>query len=885
MRITHLTALTLSLFSLTAHAQELAVEAPAPKAPTRGPVEVEGRVIVRFNEDTSLESARRKLAEPRWYVTKELVGKLDMFLVEILDGKTVSEARLELETMETVMYASPDHIVSSRQTTPNDSSFGSQWALNQSNDADIDAVEAWDFGTGSRDYVCAVVDGGCQVNHSDLAANIWVNQAEASGSSGVDDDGNGYVDDVNGWNAFNNNGNVGSSDHGTHVSGTVGAVGNNGIGVSGVSWEVGVMPIAGSSGSTSTVLIAYNYALAQKDIWLASGGSAGACVVSTNSSFGIDQANCNSGTYQPWNNMYTLMGESGILSCAATANANWNIDSVGDVPTGCNSDFMVAVTNTTSSDAKASSAGYGVVSIDLGAPGTGILSTVPNNSYASYSGTSMATPHVAGAIPYLFSVASPAFLAHHAANPGDAAQEMKRMILENVDILPTLSSVTVSGGRLNLFKAAEEARVWPGGPTILFSYPNGRPEVLSPSGDSVQVLLTETQPGTLDGSSPTLHYNDGSGWIASALAPSSSNNWLALFGATSCASTVEWYVSADTTDGNSWRDPVSSNHSSLSAEGTPTIASDDMETAAGWTGGVAGDNATTGVWVRVDPIATAAQSGNDHSPSGTQCWVTGQGTNGGSLGENDVDGGSTTLLSATYDLSGATNPTISYWRWYSNDSGASPGADSFSVDISNNNGSTWTHVEVVGPTGSGTSGGWIQHSFLVSDLVSPTAQVKLRFIASDLGSGSIIEAAIDDLAIQDLDCGNCGAQSYCSTSPNPTGGGALMGYSGSTSHSANDLVLTAANAQPNQFGVFFYGQNTANAPFGDGIRCVGAPVTRLPVVQADAFGDASYALDVTSGSSTQISPNSTWNFQFWYRTPSSAATFNLSDGLSVSFCQ
>ena len=210
MRSMNLTALSLSLLSVTALAQEPVIEVPAPKPPTAGPVEIEGRVIVRFDEDTSLEEARRQLSEPRWFVSQELVGNLDLFLVEILDGKTVREARLELETMDTVMYASPDHVVSTRQTTPNDASFGQQWSLNQSNDADIDAVEAWDFGTGSRDYVCAVVDGGCQVNHPDLAANIWVNEAEASGANGVDDDGNGYVDDVNGRNAFSHTGNGGS---------------------------------------------------------------------------------------------------------------------------------------------------------------------------------------------------------------------------------------------------------------------------------------------------------------------------------------------------------------------------------------------------------------------------------------------------------------------------------------------------------------------------------------------------------------------------------------------------------------------------------------------------------------------------------------------------
>ena len=113
----------------------------------------------------------------------------------------------------------------------------------------------------------------------------------------------------------------------------------------------------------------------------------------------------------------------------------------------------------------------------------------------------------------------------------------------------------------------------------------------------------------------------------------------------------------------------------------------------------------------------------------------------------------------------------------------------------------------------------------------------------------------------------------------------MISAAGSTSLDAADFILNAGAAQPNQFGIFFYGQSTANVPFGDGVRCVGAPVTRLPVVQADVFGSASYQPDFTSAPHNQVTVDSTWNFQFWYRTPSSPSTFNLSDAISVTFCQ
>jgi len=417
------------------------------------------QVIVRFVEGINLDAAGQLLDGDRFFVLEELVPALNMFLVGINDGTRVAAAIEEIQKLEAVMYANPDGIPANRDTLPNDPSYGSQWAHTK-----MQSAKAWDFGQGSGQFVISVVDGGCMLSHQDIAPNLYRNIAEINGTQGVDDDGNGYVDDKNGWDAVGNDGTIPNDGHGTHTNGIAGASGNNGMGVAGVNWSTTLMPIRGSSSSTSVVTKAYNYVYAQKNLWITSGGSKGANVVVTSNSFGIDKGNCKT-TYKAWNDLYNLMGSVGVLSCGATANANWNIDVVQDTPTGCESNYMVSVTNTTSSDVKNSGAAYGLTTIDLGAPGTGILSTYSNGGYTNLTGTSMACPQVAGAIAFLHSIASTEFANLRTSNPAQAAVELKTVILNNVDTLSSLTGKTVSGGRLNLFKAAQDISTWTNGGT------------------------------------------------------------------------------------------------------------------------------------------------------------------------------------------------------------------------------------------------------------------------------------------------------------------------------------------------------------------------------------------------------------------------------------
>ncbi|MDQ3191099.1 MAG: S8 family serine peptidase [Bacteroidota bacterium] len=352
-----------------------------------------------------------------------------------------------------------NHKVQLRSAYPDDTSFGTMWGLHNTGqsggtvDADIDAPEAWDITTGgltsSGDtIVVAVIDGGFQLSHQD--GNYWRNYGEIPGN-GIDDDGNGYIDDEYGWNAYNNNGSIGVDQHGTHVAGTIGAKGNNTQGVTGVNWNTKVMAVQGSSGNEATVVRAYSYVFDQRKLYDQTNGQKGAFVVSTNASFGVDYAD--PADFPLWCAIYDSLGTLGILSCGATANLNINIDNTGDVPTACASNFMVSVTNTTRFDGKNSGAAYGLTTIDLGAPGTQILSTVPTNGYSSLTGTSMATPHVAGNIALMWAAACPDLMLEYKNNPGAVALMMKQFMLDNVDPISALQGITVSGGRLNAHKS------------------------------------------------------------------------------------------------------------------------------------------------------------------------------------------------------------------------------------------------------------------------------------------------------------------------------------------------------------------------------------------------------------------------------------------------
>lgn len=394
-----------------------------------------------------------------------LSRQIRIYLFEFDATQVPEEVVLEtVRTLPQVQLAQFNHYVEERgvqATFPNDSLFGNQWDMHntgQSNgtiDADIDAPEAWDITTGGitalgDTIVVAVIDGGCDLSHIDL--NLWKNHGEIP-NNGIDDDNNGYIDDVDGWNAYNNTGNINSDSHGTHVSGTIAAKGDNQDGISGVNWNAQVMTIAGSSGNEAIVVRAYDYALTMRALYNQTGGKEGAFVVATNSSFGVNFGQ--PANFPIWCAMYDSMGMEGILSAAATMNINADVDVTGDVPTACASPWMIAVTNTTRHDNLNNSAAYGLTTIDLGAPGSQTLSTTPNDNYSAFTGTSMATPHVAGAVAFMLSAPCPGFISQYKIDPANMALVVRDYIFQGVDSIQALDGITVTEGRLNLFNSIQ----------------------------------------------------------------------------------------------------------------------------------------------------------------------------------------------------------------------------------------------------------------------------------------------------------------------------------------------------------------------------------------------------------------------------------------------
>ena len=384
---------------------------------------------------------------------RQLSKRLNIWLFEINDNKELREDKMRrLNANADVRVIQNNHTnITLREAIPDDPFFGQQWAP-----AIMNLPQAWEeFTTGGvtatgDTIVVAVIDGGADWTHEDL--NCWENAHEIP-NNGIDDDGNGYIDDFHGWNAYNHNGYVGSNNHGSHVSGIIGAVGNNGKGVCGVNWNIKIMPIGGSSSNESIVVEAYSYVLEMRARYNETDGEEGAFIVATNSSFGVDYGNPDD--YPIWCSMYDEMGNVGILSCGAGPNMNVNVDVVGDVPSACPGNYLIGITNTTSDDVKYTSAGYGINNIDIGAPGTSIYSTLPNNNYGNMTGTSMATPQVSGTIALMYAALPEEMMIACKNDPANFCLSMRHHLLNGADHLPSLDGLVASGRRLNAYGAIE----------------------------------------------------------------------------------------------------------------------------------------------------------------------------------------------------------------------------------------------------------------------------------------------------------------------------------------------------------------------------------------------------------------------------------------------
>lgn len=356
------------------------------------------------------------------------------------DGSRFSVTQMMnyLATQSNVQYVEANYLYHASATIPNDTNFSNLWGMNNTGqviggqtgivDADIDAPEAWDLSKGSGTFVIAVIDTGVDFTHSDLAANIWSNPGEIAGD-GIDNDGNGFIDDTRGWDFVNNdNSPLDDNNHGTHCAGTIGGIGNNGAGVAGVNWKVKIMPLkflaASGSGSTANALKCLNYAVAN------------GAKISSNSwgGGGFSQSFLDA--------LQSAAATKGHLFIAAAGNSGQDNDAFPAYPSGYDSPNVMAVAATDNRDALAGFSQYGATTVDLGAPGVNIYSTKPGNTYQYLSGTSMATPAVAGAAALVWDF-----------YPTFTYTDIMRRIYATVDKIPSLTGKVATGGRLNVFRS------------------------------------------------------------------------------------------------------------------------------------------------------------------------------------------------------------------------------------------------------------------------------------------------------------------------------------------------------------------------------------------------------------------------------------------------
>ncbi len=394
---------------------------------------VPGELIVKMKPGASA-AAVSALAGPGALSTAAVSKSTGAMLVKLGDGVAVTSAVALLAGNADIEYAEPNWILYAT-AVPNDPQQGSQWEW-----AVIDAYDAWDIQTGDPTIVVNVIDSGINTSHPDLVDNLWTNLAEVGGSAGVDDDGNGYVDDIHGWNAIANNGSPeDDNSHGTHCAGTIGAVSDNSTGVAGTNWNSAIVACkflnGAGSGSTFDAIECVDYIIDTKNA-----GSAD-IRVSSNSWGGGGSSAAMKAAIQS-------AVDAGILWVNAAGNDSADNDcgASGAFPSSYDINGLIAVASTTSSDGMSSFSNFGQASVQIGAPGSSILSTVLGTSYGSKSGTSMACPHVAGLAALVL-----------AQNPALTVPELLEVLLCTGDPISSLDGKTATGMRINALSAVTAA--------------------------------------------------------------------------------------------------------------------------------------------------------------------------------------------------------------------------------------------------------------------------------------------------------------------------------------------------------------------------------------------------------------------------------------------
>jgi len=421
-----------ALLTLAIGGQLLAAPPPARQVQVRGTVP--GQLLVKVTAGPTSDAAvnANKLVGA---TQVKAFSRIGWQLVQLPAGKTVEQGIAEYQQNPDVAGAEPNFRYQVLGT-PNDPMYSQLWGM-----AKINAPTAWDITTGNSNIVVADIDTGIDYNHPDLAANVWVNPGEIAGNK-LDDDNNGYIDDIHGINAVTGAPDPGDpmddNGHGTHTAGTIGAVGNNGLGVTGINWQVKIMALKfldkDGGGDDAGALACFDYVHMMK--------AKGINIRVINNSWG--------GYYfsQALQDAIDACGAQEIISVCSAGNDSNDNDVFPAYPASYNSACIISVAASDPTDDRASFSNYGATTVDLAAPGEDILSTVPGGGYESWSGTSMAAPHVTGAVALLCTVVG-----------NLTAAQLKDQILTTVDPTPWMNYPTLTGGRLNLANAVRFYRV------------------------------------------------------------------------------------------------------------------------------------------------------------------------------------------------------------------------------------------------------------------------------------------------------------------------------------------------------------------------------------------------------------------------------------------
>ena len=626
-------------------------------------------------------------------------------------GADAAAVAAQLAGVPGVRYAEPNFLTQVDFDT-NDPLFGSQYGPQI-----VDAPGAWDLTLGDASVVMAVADTGINYGHEDFQEGaIWVNPGEVPGN-GIDDDGNGYVDDVTGWDTINDDAsNTDQGGHGSHVAGTMAARLNNGVGMAGMA-NVTIMPIqvfsAGGGGTYESITEAVYYAV-------------------DNGAGGINYSGGGNGGSQMLLEAAEYAWDHGVSFIAAAGNNNSAAPHYpAYYPT------VLAISGTDSNDERYTGSNYGAW-IDVAAPGVNVFSCWWNGptAYNTITGTSMSTPHVSGLVALMLS-----------QNPFLTPQEVRDLLREHaVDLGDEGFDIFFGYGRID---AAATLAAVPNA-TLAIGFPEGLPEVVGPGEEASFLVQIDELNETIVPGTEALYVRDAGedAYAPVALSDLGGGLYEAVLPAKPCGPATQYYVAASTNEGSVVTSPAGAPEAFYGASVgvLEEVVLDTFEDDLGWEAEVLG--ASSGHWQRGVPVNDPLwdfDPESDSDGSGSAFLTQNE------MGNTDVDGGAVRLTSAPIDMAGG-DVVISY-DYYLNLQDNDDAADRLVVEIAPDGGA-WVEI-----ASHGASGGldWQSHAIGQADLdaagVAPTGSMRVRFTANDAGTPSIVEAGVDHFAVSVVSCG------------------------------------------------------------------------------------------------------------------------------------